>query len=147
MRTKPQDIGRTWEVAVTKAMNEWAGRDVCERITKHGPKDQGDLRLIVDDVTVCVECKRTIAYPSESMMAEFRRQTLEEMGHSGADGAVLVVNHYRQSPLRGEVWMPFGTLAVLDGRADSTEVPEAHEWVCMTLADFCQLCFGDRMGG
>lgn len=138
---KPSDIGREFEKAVTDYVNDWVGLKVCERIRQHGDLDEGDLRLMVDNVPVAVECKRYKKYPGESLMGSFRDETLKEMAHAGYDCSVLVVNRFRMGTRRAEVWMTHGTFARLMG----WEVPKGHsehDWVCKTLLEFCWMCFG-----
>lgn len=136
--------GTTFESSLVNVFNEWVGIKVAERVVLHGNHDHGDIRLAVDDLTVCVEAKWRKSYPSEGDMLDFRAQTLAETDNSGADCGILVVNHYRQSIRRAEVWMTGGTWLALN--AATFKLPEyiysEHDWLCMTLLDFCWMCYG-----
>lgn len=142
-KTKPKAKGTRFETATVNFINDWAGSKVCERVTLYGHKDHGDVRLKVDDLVICVEDKWREKYPSTSDMADFREQTLKEMTNSGSDGCVLVVNRYRMGIERAEAWVPFSTLMrllALDEHAD--QYNGEHDWCCLTLLEFCWLCFG-----
>lgn len=136
--------GTKYESSLVKVLNDWSGGQVAERVVLHGNYDNGDLRLTVDDLTICVEAKWRKSYPSEGDMLDFRAQTLAETGNSGADGGILVVNHYNQSVMRSEVWMCGGTWLALNAVAGKLpgHTHDEHDWLCMTLLDFCWMCFG-----
>lgn len=144
MSSKSKSKGTRFETMLVNVFNDWDGVRCCERVALHGNHDNGDLRLAVDDLTVCVEAKWRRSYPSESDMLEFRAQTLAETGNSGADCGVLVVNHYKQGVMRSEVWMRGDTWLMINGH-DSLVLGgkyDDHDWLCMTLLDFCWTCFG-----
>lgn len=144
MANKPKAKGTSYESALVGVLNDWNGLKVCERIVLHGNRDYGDLRLDVDDLTVCVEAKWRKSYPSEGDMLDFRTQTVVETSNSGADCGILVVNHFRQSIMRSEVWMTGNTWLMLNGY-DSSRLAgkyNEHDWLCMTLLDFCWMCYG-----
>lgn len=144
MANRPKAKGTTYESYLTNVFNDWVGLKVCERVVLHGNRDYGDLRLAVDDLTVCVEAKWRKSYPSEGDMLDFRTQTVVETSNSGADCGILVVNHYRQSVMRSEVWMTGDTWLALNGHGGSGRVGgrDPHDWLCMTLLDFCWTCYG-----
>lgn len=142
--SKAKAKGTKYESALVKVLNDWSGGQVAERMALHGNYDNGDLRLTVDDLTICVEAKWRKSYPNEREMLDFRAQTLAETGNSGADGGILVVNHYGQNVMRSEVWMQGGTWLALNAATEklSLHASDEHDWLCMTLLDFCWLCFG-----
>ena len=142
--SKAKAKGTKYESALVKVLNDWSGRQVAERVALHGNYDNGDLRLTVNDLTICVEAKWRKSYPSEGDMLDFRAQTLAETGNSGADCGVLVVNHYNQSVMRSEVWMCGGTWLALNAVVGKLpgHTHDEHDWLCMTLLDFCWMCFG-----
>lgn len=142
--SKAKAKGTKYESALVKVLNDWSGGQVAERVALHGNYDNGDLRLTVDDLTICVEAKWRKSYPSEGDMLDFRTQTLAETGNSGADGGILVVNHYNQNVMRSEVWMTGDTWLMLNGYDSSIFMGKhsIHDWLCMTLLDFCWMCFG-----
>lgn len=142
--SKAKAKGTKYESALVKVLNDWSGGQVAERVALHGNYDNGDLRLTVDDLTICVEAKWRKSYPSEGDMLYFRAQTLAETGNSGADCGVLVVNHYGQNVMRSEVWMQGGTWLALNAVTEKLPLhaSDPHDWLCMTLLDFCWMCFG-----
>ena len=136
--------GTRYETAIVNMFNDWYGLKIAERIALHGDKDNGDIRLKVDDLIVCVEAKWNKSYPNEKKMLDFREQTVKETNNSGADCGILVVNHYNQSIMRSEVWMTGSTWLMLNGYDNSTRIGkyDVHDWLCMTMLDFCWTCFG-----
>lgn len=139
------DKGTRWETSIVNHINGWAGRHVCNRIVKHGSRDQGDIILYVDDLVLSIEAKWSKTYPNAALEQDFRIQTDKECAHAGTDGGLLVVNHYRKSIERAEVWMHHETACLLHGEAPVGE-PADHDWECMRMDDFCTLCFGRRAG-
>lgn len=136
--------GTKYETAIVNVFNDWVGLTVAERVALHGNHDNGDVRLMVDDLTVCVEAKWSKSYPSEKEMLEFREQTITETGNSDSDCGILVVNHYNKSIMRSEVWMTGGTWLMLNAYTFKlpARVRDEHDWLCMTMLDFCWTCFG-----
>lgn len=146
MSSKSKGKGTRYETQVANFINDWAGERVAERVALHGNHDNGDLRLVVDDLTLCVECKWREKYPPDSEERDFRRQTDEEADNSGADGGILVINRYRAGIERHEVWMHMGTAKMLVG--DRWGIArDDHDWVCTRLLDFCWICFGGPAWG
>lgn len=144
MSSKSKVKGTRYETALVDVFNDWNGIKCCERVVLHGDKDHGDIRLNVDDLTICVEAKWNKSYPNEKKMLDFREQTVKETKNSGADCGILVVNHYNQNVMRSEVWMQGGTWLALNAVTEKLPVhaSDEHDWLCMTLLDFCWLCFG-----
>ena len=146
MATRPKDKGTRQETKFCQTANDWAGESVAERVALHGAHDQGDIRLRVDDLTVCVESKYQKSYPTESEIAEFKEQTMAEWLAADTDCAVLLVNLPRRGFLRAEVWMLRSTLNLLWGgeREDVTGSSTGleHDWVRQTLLDFLWMCYG-----
>lgn len=144
MSSKSKAKGTRYESQLVGVFNDWVGLKVAERIVLHGNHDHGDLRLSVDDLIVCVEVKWRKSYPSEADMLDFRAQTVAETDNSGADCGILVVNHYNQNVMRSEVWMTGDTWLMLNGYDGSMSVGkyDIHDWLCMTMLDFCWTLFG-----
>ena len=162
MSSKSKVVGTRYESKIRDTMNDWVGggdnNSVCERVALRGSRDHGDLKIVVDDITLVGECKYSKTYPSEGELEDFKIQTVKENKHAGFDGGVLFVNLPRRSTFRDEVWMPIGTLLLLHGidiaaiddaspekrkRIESllTSVDE-HSWVRLTLLDFLWTCYG-----
>jgi hypothetical protein len=156
-RTKPSVLGQRFEKQVVDFINDWAGRKVCERIRQRGKDDEGDLRLTFRgpdaDCEICVECKRRKEESGPAEIEGFRQETDDELGNSGADGAILVVNRYRRGREQAVVQMRVRTFnliwyCVRQGRFYGTgrmvEPPEdkAGTWVSMSLGEFCSDVFG-----
>lgn len=147
--------GTRQESAICKFVNEWAGDDVCERVALHGNRDEGDLRIAVDDLVLTGESKHCKSYPNEKLIEEFKRQTVAENENAGQDGGVLVVNLPGCGVRRYECWMQPATWLLLHGIDIGDDAPlhivgrlrqlmeyDPHGWVRLTMADFCHLCFG-----
>ena len=145
MANRSKARGTRYETMVANFFNDWVGEKVAERVVLHGSHDHGDLRLMVDDLTLCVECKWRESYPNDKQEQQFREQTDVEADNSGADGGILVVNRYRAGIERHEVWMHLGTARLICGDADGGDGD--HDWVCARLLDFCWLCFGAPVWG
>lgn len=158
---KPREIGTRMESNLRDAMNEHAGRKVCERVALHGEKDHGDLRIEVDELVLTGESKHGKVYPGEKKLEAFKRQTVDENENAGQDGGVLFVNLPNKSIMRTECWMQPRTFMLLSGfdlvlrdfesdhdrsllrRLLDTEAP----WLRLTLADFMRLCWGGPAQG
>lgn len=139
MANKSKAKGTNYETKVANYINDWVGETVCERIVLHGNRDNGDLRLKVDDLVLTVECKWREKYPNDGEEMDFRKQTVVETANAGTDGGILVINRYRNGIERHEVWVGDWTVAKLYGEETFHAI---DLWWCMRLRDFCRLCFG-----
>lgn len=74
--------GTRYETALVDVFNDWNGIKCCERVVLHGDKDHGDIRLSVDDLTICVEAKWNKSYPNEkdARLPRADRQGDRELG-------------------------------------------------------------------
>lgn len=157
--SKAKQKGTAWETKLCNTINDWAGDKVSERVALKGNEDQGDIRLLVDDLTFTVEAKYRKAYPSDGMLAEFKRQTALENDNAKQDGGLLVCNIPNRSVLRADVWMQTKTLYRLHGAdrvLEQVELPDGtrefamrmlgdegeHGWLRLTLLDFLWTCYG-----
>lgn len=163
MTNKPKQIGTRQESNIRNVINAWAGRDVCERVVLHGNKDQGDLRIKVDDLVLTGESKHCKSYPSEGMLDSFRKQTIAENRNAGQDGGLLFVNLPGRSIQRMDVWMLKSTFLKLHGLdviIRTSEMDEGlrrrllalleddeHDWLRLTLLAFMHLCWGSPAWG
>ena len=90
--------GRVFESACCAWINNNIPGAYCMVRAKEGAKDEGDLRLLLDGLEGTIECKNYAKGRNKSgkllpsLVKEFRRQTTVELGNSGADWAVLIVN-------------------------------------------------------
>lgn len=161
---RPKDIGTRQETRIVNALNEYAGEEVAERVALHGSNDRGDLRIRVDGLVLTGESKHSKRYPSEGMMDEYRRQTVEENEAAGQDGGILFVNLPNRSLMRMECHMLKSTYLKLQGvdclLDDERVPPEAAEeiwsslaedgewdWICIPLSTLLGLAFGGREEG
>lgn len=159
MSSKSKVKGTKYETALVNAFNDWVGEQVCERIVLYGNKDHGDIRLDVDDMTICVEAKWRKSPVTPAELQDFKQQTVTETHNSNSDGGLLVVNKFRSGVMSSSVYMTKGTYLKLQGAdalLDSDEISERlsryvermlseegeHDWVCMSLLDVCWTLFG-----
>lgn len=155
--SKAKAKGTAFETKVKNVINDWCGEKVCERVALHGNADHGDLRILVDDLTLTGECKYRKAMPTEAELTDFKAQTLTENENAEQDGSLLFVNVPNRSIERAQVHMPMSTLVSLYGADRIIErVPEdqreklrislmvqgEHDWVCKTLLDFLYIAYG-----
>ena len=134
--------GTRYETALVDTINDWIGdQSACERKVQKGSRDQGDIRLRYRDMEVAIEAKWSKSAPNKALEDEFKRQTLRERDHAGADCGVLIVNRYRQSIMRTDVYMTQLTLATLRGW-DVEDVEDEHSWVRASLLDFLWTLYG-----
>lgn len=119
--------GTRMESAIVRAINEYAGYKVAERVALHGNKDHGDIRLDLGDMVLTIESKCSKTYPTESEFERFKQQTVDENENACQDGGVLIVNLPGKSVSRYECWMQFSTLCRLRARMvglDLESLPE-----------------------
>lgn len=163
MANKPKQIGTRQESAIRNVLNDWAGRTVCERVVLHGNRDQGDLRIEVDELVLTGESKHCKSYPSEGMLDSFKAQTVTENDNAMQDGGLLFVNLPGRSIQRMDVWMQKSTFMKLHGLdrivADGVMEPDVrrrllsllndgeHDWLRLTLFAFMNLCWGNPAWG
>ena len=160
--------GTRQETNICNVLNDFAGSKVAERLALHGSNDLGDIRILVDDLTIIGESKYSNSYPSAGEIEKYKGQTVNENLHFGGDGGVLFVNLPNRSIQRMECHMQKSTLLKLHGIdrliADE-QIPEKlrarleralfedgeFDWVCITLWTFMNLAYGqpawaDRRG-
>lgn len=164
MANPSRDAGTRQETKICTTLNDYAGCKVAERLALHGRLDQGDIRILVDDLVLTGESKHSKRYPSEGKMDAYRQQTVDETANAGSDGGVLFVNLPNRSVERMECHMLKSTYLKLhgvdrvlrDGRipADaSADLMAAlmedgeNDWVCIPLSTFMGLAFGGRRKG
>ena len=157
--SRPKDIGTRQETRICRAINEWAGEPVCERIPLYGNKDHGDLRIRVGDLVLTGESKHCKRAPGPAMISAFREQTVTENENAGQDGGLLFVNRPQRAIGVMDVHMQRSTYLRLNGIhliACLPDVPSAalavisramgcgeHDWIRMTMDDFMHLCWGE----
>ena len=171
MANPSKDAGTRQETKIVRTLNEYAGEKVAERVALHGRLDHGDIRIVVDGMVLCGESKHSKYYPTVGMMAEHRRQTVEEMHNSCSDGCVLFVNLPNKGMERMECHMPRATYERLHGtdllvrrllgreglteeaRTDAKRLEEEllrgdaeTDWLCVPLSTFMSLAWGSREG-
>ena len=151
--------GTKYETAIVNAFNDWVGEQVCERIVLHGNKDQGDIRLDVDDMTICIEAKWRKSQTPPAVLQEFKRQTVIETHNSKSDGGLLVLNKFRSGVMSSLVYMTKSTYLKIHGAdrlLNSDELTDRlrgrieqllsdddeHDWVCLSLLDLCWTLYG-----
>lgn len=159
MPTRPKDKGTRFETALVNAFNDWVGEQVCERIVLHGNRDQGDIRLDVDDLTICVEAKWRKSQTSPAVLQEFKRQTIIETHNSNSDGGLLILNKFRSGIMSSSVYMTKSTYLKINGADRILESEELtniarvrierllkddgeHDWLCVSLLDLCWTLYG-----
>lgn len=122
--------------------NDWAGRTVARRECLHGNRDEGDIILDVDGMTLVWEAKWREKYPGEAELDGFKQQALDENVAHGGDGGIFSVNLYRKGILRQEVWMLGSTWMDISAIEHGEFEYDPHSWVRVTLCDFFWTCFG-----
>lgn len=163
MANPSKQAGTKQETAICNAINDWAGSKVCERVALKGSYDCGDMRLVVDELTLTCESKHSKHYPTVGQLDEFKRQTIIENANAGQDGGLLFVNLPNKSMNRMEVWMQKSTYLRINGidrllrrpdlsdadrkRAEQALVDGAFDWVRLTLVDFLHVTFGNPSWG
>lgn len=138
--------GTSYESAVCRYMREALGQPGVERRALHGSRDMGDLfGIVAHGHPVVAECKSHAKWgPAD--LAAWERQAIAERESAGAHAALLVVDVYRAPVARSLVFVTMRDLARLatplrvnEGRTEEAD----RRWVCVTLAEACELMRGD----
>ena len=108
MANKSKAIGTTFESACVKKFTS-KGFD-ARRLALGGSDDRGDVELIVNEKTFCIECK-AVKYWARGHIAEWRRQAVTESvnyskTYNKVATPVLIVKQYGKSLNDAFVHMP-----------------------------------------
>ena len=152
MPRRPQDKGRVAEVAALKYWNARTGQS-AERIAKHGAKDEGDVaHLEAHGLEGLIEVKNYKSAPSDSELAEWRRQTEVERLNAGKAWAVLWYHRPRcnmeehQSKTFGRNWCDL-TVSSYHALSGLGELPDwcavGGRWVTITVDECMRLVTGE----
>lgn len=143
MTNYPKARGTRFESDVRRHMVARLGDPRIERRALAGSRDKGDLRGIYahgwEGIAECKSHKDV----TPGMLAEWRRQSIEERGNADADFVLLIVRRPNRAVGRSDVHVTVGDLcllvpgvsALVDGAGDDA-------WVSMTLDECCDLIGG-----
>lgn len=105
MANKSKQKGTRAETAVVKALKSMGLK--AERKALSGNKDQGDIKLIHNDLEYTIEVKggAMTANPNRSQLTEWIRQAAIESGHANTKHRwFLIVVRYRRKIEDADVW-------------------------------------------
>lgn len=153
MANRSKDVGTRFETAVCRYLREALGDERIERRAPHGSHDMGDLFGIRahgwEGIAEC-KCHKVV---TDSLIAEWQRQTEAERGNADAGFALLVVRregcNYEDHTARRfglhRCFVQMRDLLRIAGVSAYEAAYEAalDEWVELPLARACALTAGE----
>lgn len=156
MKTRPKDLGTSYESANVAYARERTGDSRIERRAQHGSRDMGDVYGIrAHGHEGIMECKR-VERLNDALLDSFKEQSLTERGNADADFVLLSV--WRRGKgykaVNGKAPKSFGgnlcyvtiedLLKIAGATGDIAIAEEAADtWVCLPIERAFDLITGE----